>query len=237
LEASPSELKITFAPPDAQVTLTKPGEAPTKVSSGGTLTLPAGSYALTVKTADNFVRSSTVEVAAGQSKSLDLSLAPSGMSKWDDQAGWKQEKGSFVRKGGDFVTYGVSPTPGTFIFSAMLAKGHRLQWVLNLTDTNNYVLFQMDENNFYCTSVRNGVKGDERKISHKGEKKSFRTLQVHVGPNEIVHQIRQGDSWIVLDRWTQPGSNLSLGKFGFYIPGNDQVSLASFGYYVDFSTR
>jgi hypothetical protein len=30
---------------------------------------------------------------------------------------------------------------------------------------------------------------------------------------------------------------LSLGKFGFYIPGNDQVSLASFGYYVDFSTR
>jgi len=237
LEAAPAELKITFTPTDAQVTLAKPGEAPTKVNSGGTLTLPAGSYALTVKTADNFIRSSSVEVVAGQSKSLDLSLAPSGMSKWDDPAGWKEEKGSFARKGGDFVTYGVSPASGTFVFSAMLAKGHRLQWVLNYIDANNYVLFQMDDNNFYCTSIRNGVKGDERKIPHKGEKKSFRTIQVHVGPNEIVHQIRQGDSWVVLDRWTQSGSNLSLGKFGFYIPGNDQVLLSSFSHYVDFSTR
>ncbi|MGD0571070.1 MAG: protein kinase [Candidatus Sulfotelmatobacter sp.] len=237
LEAAPAELKITFTPADAQVTLARTSEAPIKVSSGNTLSLPAGSYALTVKTADNFVRSSTVEVAAGQSKSLDLSLAPSGMSKWDDPAGWKEEKGSFARKGGDFVTYGVSPTSGTFVFSAMLAKGHRLQWVLNYADANNYVLFQMDDNNFYCTSVRNGVKGDERKIPHKGEKKSFRTLQIHVGPNEIVHQIRQGDNWVVLDRWTQTGSNLSLGKFGFYIPGNDQVVLSSFGHYVDFSTR
>jgi hypothetical protein len=236
-EASPSELKITFTPADAQVTINKTGEPPMKVSSGGTLSLPAGSYALTAKTADNFTRSSTVEITAGQSRSLDLSLAPSGMSKWDDTAGWKQEKGPFLRKGGDFVTYGVSPTTGTFVFSAMLTKGHRLQWVLNYTDSNNYVLFQMDDNNFYRTVVKNGEKGDETKIPHKVDKKSFRTLQIRVGPNEIFHQIRQGDSWVVLDRWNQPGSNLSLGKFGFYIPGNDQVALSSFGHYVDLNVR
>ena len=233
LEAAPGELKITFTPADAQVTLNKTGETPVKVSSGGALTLPAGSYTLTAKSADNFVRSSTVEVTAGQSRTLDLSLAPSGMSKWDDVAGWKQDKGSFVRKGGDFVTYGVSPTTGTFVFSAMLAKGHRLQWVLNFTDANNYVLFQMDDNNFYRTVVKNGQKGDETKIANKGGKKSFHTLQVRVTSNEIVHQIKQGDSWVVLDRWAQPGSNVSLGKFGFYIPGNDQVALSSFGHYVD----
>jgi eukaryotic-like serine/threonine-protein kinase len=237
LDAAPGELKITFTPADAQVTLTKAGEPPTKVSSGGTLSLAAGSYGLTVKTADNFTRSSTVEVTAGQSRSLDLSLAPSGMSKWDDPAGWKQEKGSFVHKGGDFVMYTVSPTSGTFVFSAMLTKGHRLQWMLNCTDAINYVLFQMDDNNFYRTVVKNGQKGDETKIPHKGDKKSFRTLQIHVSPNEIVHQIRQGDSWVVVDRWTQPGSNLSLGRFGFYIPGSDQVELASFAHYVEFSPR
>jgi serine/threonine-protein kinase len=237
LEAAPGELKITFTPADAQVTLNKAGEAPTKVSSGGTMSLSAGSYTLTTKTADNFTRSSTVEVAAGQSRSLDLSLSPSGMSKWDDPAGWKQEKGSFVRKGGDFVMYGVSPTTGTFVFSAMLTKGHRLQWMLNCTDANNYVLFQMDDNNFYRTVVKNGQKGDETKIPHKVDKKSFRTLQIRVGPNEIFHQIRQGDSWVVLDRWTQAGSNLSLGRFGFYIPGNDQVALSSFGHYVELNTR
>jgi hypothetical protein len=239
LDAAPGELRITFTPADAQVTLAKTGETPTKVSNGGTLNLSAGSYTLTAKTADNFnfARSSAVEVIAGHSKNLDLSLAPSGMSKWNDPAGWKQEKGSFVHKGGDFVMYGVSPTSGTFVFSAMLAKGHRLQWVLNCIDVNNYVLFQMDDNNFYRTVVRNGQKGDEIKVSHKGDKKSFRTLQIRVGPNEITHQIRQGDSWVVLDRWTQPGSNLSLGKFGFYIPGNDQVALSSFGHYVDLNTR
>ena len=237
LDAAPGELRITFTPADAQVTLAKAGETPTKVSNGDTRSLSAGSYTLTAKTVDNFTRSSTVEVIAGQSRSLDLSLSPSGMSKWDDPAGWKQEKGSFLHKGGDFVMYGVSPTSGTFVFSAMLTKGHRLQWVLNCIDANDYVLFQMDENNFYRTVVRNGQKGGETKVPHKGDKKSFRTLQIRVGPNEITHQIRQGESWVVLDRWTQPGSNLSLGKFGFYIPGNDQVALSSFGHYVDLNTR
>ena len=237
LDAAPGELKITFTPADAQVAVAKAGETPVKVTSGGALSLAAGSYTLTAKTADNFSRSSTVEVAAGQSRSLDLSLAPDGMSKWDDQTGWKQEKGSFVHKGGDFVMYSLTPTTGTFVFSAMLTKGHRMQWMLNCTNANNYVLFQMDDNNFYRTVVRNGQKGDETKIPHKGDKKSFRTIQVRVSPNEIVHMIRQGDNWVALDRWTQQGSNLTLGRFGFYIPGNDQIALSSFGHYVDLNTR
>jgi hypothetical protein len=236
LDAAPGELRVTFTPADAQVTLAKAGETATKVSNGASLILPAGSYTLTAKIAD-FTRSSAVEVTAGQSKSLDLSLGPSGMSKWDDPSAWKQEKGSFVHKGGDFVMYTLSPTSGTFLFSAMLTKGRRLQWVLNCIDANNYVLFQIDENNFYRTVVRNGQKGTETRVPHKGDKKSFQTLQIRVGANEITHQIRQGESWVVLDRWTQPGSNLSLGKFGFYIPGNDQVALANFGHYVDLNTR
>ena len=236
LEPAPAELKITFTPPDAQVTVGKAGETPIKVSSGSTLGLSAGSYTLTAKIAD-FTRSSTVEVSAGQSRNLDLSLGPSGMSRWNDPAGWKPENGSFVHKGGDFVMYNLSPSSGTFVFSAMLSKGRRLQWMLDCVDANNYILFQMDENNFYRTVVRNGVKGDEIKIPHKGDKKSFRTLQIHVGANEITHQIRQGENWVLLDRWTQPGSNLSLGRFGFYIPGNDQVALSSFGHYVDLNTR
>jgi hypothetical protein len=233
LEAAPSELKITFTPADAQVTLTKSGESPIKVSSGSPLTLPTGTYTLSARTADNFVRTSTLEVTPGQSHSFDLALAPSGMSKWEDPAGWKQENGVFVRKGGDYILYGASPTSGTFVFSAMLTKGHRLQWVVNYTDPNNYDLFQMDDNNFYRTDIRNGQKTSDAKIPHKGEKKAFRTLLIHVSPTEIVHQIRQGDAWVVLDRWTQPGTNLSLGRFGFDLPGGDQISLANFNHYLD----
>ena len=233
LEVPPAELKITYSPLDAQVTLTKQGEASIKVSSGGPVDLSAGTYTLAARTSDGLVRTSSLEIAAGQSRTLDLSLAPEGMPKWDDPAGWKQDKGTFTRKGGDYVLYGVTPTTGTFVFSAMLTKGHRLQWVVDYIDANNLELFQIDENNFYRSDIRNGQKVSDIKIPHKGEKKSFRTIQIRVSPTEIVHQIRQGDAWVVIDRCTQPGVNLSLGKFGFYLPGGDQVSLANFGHYLD----
>jgi eukaryotic-like serine/threonine-protein kinase len=233
LEAAPGEFKITFSPADTQVTLTKAGESPVKVSSGTPISLPAGTYTLAARTGENFVRSTTVDLAAGQSRTFNLALAPSGMSSWDDPSAWKQENGAFVRKGGDYILCGVTPTSGTFIFSAMLTRGHRLQWVVNYTDSNNYDLFQIDDNNFYRTDIRNGQKTNEAKFPHKGEKKSFRTLQIHVSPTEIVHQIRQGDAWFVLDRWTLPGTNLSSGRFGFYLPGGDQLSLGSFSHYPD----
>jgi hypothetical protein len=236
LEAAPGVLTITFAPADATVAIVK-GELLKMVSSGVPLNLAAGTYTLTARTAERFTRSSTLEVIAGQSKTLNLSLAPSGMSKWDDPGAWKHERDSFIRKGGDFVLYGVVPAAGTFVFSVMLTKGHLLQWVLNYSDPKNYVLFQMDDDNFYRTVIRNGEKTGEIKVPDRGDKKSFRTLQISVSPTELVHQIKHGDHWTVLDRCTQPGVNLSLGKFGFYIPGNDQVALSSFAHYVDLNMR
>jgi hypothetical protein len=91
----------------------------------------------------------------------------------------------------------------------------------------------MDDNNFYRTDIRNGQKTNDAKIPHKVEKKSLHTLQIHVSPTEIVHQIKQGNGWLVLDRWTMPGINLSSGRFGFYLPGGDQLSLANFSHYPD----
>jgi tetratricopeptide (TPR) repeat protein len=236
LEAASGELKITFAPADANVAIVR-GNLLKMVSSGVPLNLAPGSYTLTARTAERFTRSSTLEVTAGQSKTLDLSLAPSGMSKWDNPGDWKHEGDSFIRKGGDFVLYGVAPASGTFVFSAMAIKGHLLQWALNYRDPKNYVLFQMDETNFYRTVIRNGEKTDQIIVPDKGDKKSFRTLLIRVSPTEIVHQTKHGDSVTILDRWTQPGANLGLGKFGFYIPGNDQVALSSFAHYGELNIR
>jgi tetratricopeptide (TPR) repeat protein len=236
LEAVPSELKITFTPTDASVAIVK-GDFLKLVSSGVPLNVAAGTYTLTARTSDRFTRSSTFEVVAGQSRILDLSLAPNGMSKWEDPSSWKHEGDSFTRKGGDFVLYGVVPASGTFAFSAMLTKGHLLQWVLDYTDPKNYVLFQIDDNNFYRSVIHNGEKTDEIIVPHKGDKKSFRTLQIRVSSTELIHEIKQGDRWTVLDRWTQPGTNLSLGKFGFHIPGNDQITISSFAHYADLNIR
>jgi eukaryotic-like serine/threonine-protein kinase len=237
LQAGTGELRITFSPPEAVVNLAKAGEAPVKVTSGSPLTLAPGTYTLTARIADSVTRSSAVEVVAGQSKGFDLPLAPSGMSKWDDPAGWKSDKNGFVHKGGDFVLYGASPASGTFAFSVMLQKGHRLGWVVNYLDPNNYVLYQIDENNFYRTVMHNGQKSDEFKVPHKSDKKSFRFMQIRVTPNEIVNQAKEGDAWVVLDKFSMPGANLAAGKFGFYIPGNDQVALASLSFYADLNVH
>ncbi len=236
LEAVTGDLKITFSPSDAVVTLARAGETPIKVSSGGVLSLAPGSYTLAARTADNITRSTIVEVVAGQSRSVDLPLAPGGMSQWDDPQGWKPEKTGYVHRGGDFVLYNAS-SAGTFVFSVMLLKGHRLQWVVNYTDPNNYGLFQMDENNFYRSVVRNGVKTDEAKVPLKVEKKTFRTLQVRITPTEVAHLTRSGDAWVALDKWSVSGVNLSQGKFGFYIPGSDQVALSSFSHYADLNLQ
>jgi tetratricopeptide (TPR) repeat protein len=235
LEAAPGELKITFAPADAKVALVK-GENLIVVNSGVPLNLTAGTYTLTARTADRFTRWSTLEVDA-QSRTLDLSLSPNGMSKWNDPGSWKPEKDFYVRKGGDFVLYGVAPTSGTFVFSAMLTKGHLLQWVLNYTDPRNYIIFQIDDNNFYRTVIRNGEKLNEVKVPQKGDKKGFRSFRIRVTSTEIVHQIQRGEDWPVIDRLTDPGANLSLGRFGFYLPGEDQVALAGFAHYADLNTR
>ncbi|MGA9039829.1 MAG: protein kinase [Terriglobales bacterium] len=232
LDATAGELKITFSASDAVVTLARAGEAPIKVSSGSALSLAPGSYTLTARTADGLSRATPVEVIGGQSRTIDLP-APSGMSNWDDPQGWKSDKAGYVHRGGDFVLYNTSPTSGTFVFSAMLLKGHRLQWVVNYTDPNNYGLFQMDENYFYRSVVRNGEKADEAKFPLKTEKKTFRIMQIHVTPTEVVHQVRNGDAWVVVDKWSVSGANLSQGKFGFYIPGSDQVALSSFSHYAD----
>jgi tetratricopeptide (TPR) repeat protein len=236
LEAAAGELKISYSPPDATVALVK-GDLLKIVGNGVPLNLAPGTYTLTARTAERFTRSSTLEVVAGQSRTVDLSLAPNGMSKWDDAGAWKHEGESFIRKGGDFVLYGVVPTSGTFAFSAAPTKGRILQWVLNYSDPKNYIFFQMDDKAFYRTVIHNGEKKDEVIVPNKDDKKSLRTIQVRVGPTEIIHEVKQGNSWTVLDRWVQPGTNLTLGKFGFYIPGSDQVALSSFSHYADLNIR
>ena len=233
LEPMPGELHITFNPPDADVTLTGNGQPPAKIKNGTSISLPPGPYTLTARTSDGLVRSFSAQVASGESRPLDLALAPGGMANWEQPEGWTQEKDYFVHRGGNFVLYKTSPTSGTFSFSTALQKGHRMQWVLHYTDDKNYLLFSMDENIFYRSVVRNGQQAETAQFPHKTDKKQFRTLQIRVSGNEIVHEIREGNSWVTLDTWSEQGTDLSAGKFGFYIPGKDQLALTNFRHYAD----
>ncbi len=237
LDPMPGELRVTFSPPEADVTLNGNGQPITRIKNGSTLNLPSGSYALTARTSEGLVRSLSVQIVSGESRAVNFALAPGGMSDWERPEGWMPEKNYFVHRGGNFVLFSTSPTSGTFSFSALLQKGHRLQWVLNYIDGKNYLSFSMDENFFYRSLVRDGHQLETAQFPHKIDKKQFHSLQIRVSGDEIVHQIREGNQWVTLDTWTQPGTELSAGKFGFFIPGKDQVALSNFKHYAELNTR
>jgi serine/threonine protein kinase len=233
MDTATGQLKVTFSPADAVVTLVKDGEPPTNIVSGTPVVVAPGTYQLTARVG-NFPRSVPLEVVAGEVRTIGpLSLAASGMQDFHDTAGWKANQGWFVHRGGGFVLYDAPSTVGTFVFSAMLDKGHRLQWVFNYIDDRNYELFQMDENNFYRSEMRDGKKTEEAKFAFKTDKKNSRTFQIVITPNRIVHHIQQGSSWVPLDSWNPTGGNLSSGKFGFYLPGSDEVKVSNFSHYSE----
>jgi hypothetical protein len=199
--------------------------------AGNTLSLPPGTYVLVGKSAE-YSETRSVQIVAGQSKTLALQMVPGGMGDWEMPAGWRGDGGVFTRKGGGLVLYKTSPTTGMFVFSAMLRKGHRLGWVLNTHDDKNYLLFQMDDDFFYRGQVKDGQSMEAAKIPYHSDKKKFRTFQVRVSSGEVVTQILEGRDWKLLDHLVMPGIDLSAGKFGFLISGNDEVSLSNFRHYV-----
>ena len=92
----------------------------------------------------------------------------------------------------------------------MPAKGHLLQWVLNYSDPKNYVLFQLDDTDFYRAVIRNGAKTNEMKVPAKGDKKSFRTLQSGLAPRKSCtrsSRVTVGPYLIVvaIERQSEPG--------------------------------
>jgi eukaryotic-like serine/threonine-protein kinase len=237
LQPSTGTLQISFSPADAQLILIRGGEMPIKVSNGAVLNLNPGTYTLTARNSGDVIRTKSLDVAAGQSRKIDLSLDPAGMDKWDDPSGWKQENGTYIRKGGGFVLFGAKPSSGIFSFAVSLEKGKRLQWVLNFLDEANYVRCEIDDKYFYRSVVRNGQATDEVKTPHKFQKKNLEAIQIRVASGEIVHLIKDGENWSVLDKWTAPGSNVASGKFGFYLPGKDQIAIANFAYFPDLNLR
>jgi hypothetical protein len=48
--------------------------------------------------------------------------------------------------------------------------------------------------------------------------------------NTLTHKIYKDGGWSVMDTWTVNDADFTAGKFGFYIPGNDQVGLSHFSF-------
>ena len=235
LERLPGTLRLRVTPPDAKVMVSRQGEA-ARLAPDSTLSLPEGAYTVHAQAPNYAERSVTVALAAGETKTIDLSLskvAPpktDAMAEWEDPAGWVQESGWNVRKGGNFVAFRPTQTAGSFTFTADLRKGKRTQWVVARTDAKNYVLFQLDKKSFYRVVVVNGKEKELNKVSYSAPKSNALTIQMDVAADNVVNRYHDGTKWIVIDAWTDPSRRFSTGQFGFLIPGGDVLAISNFSF-------
>ena len=195
------------------------------------LELLEGPYVLTV-TAPGYAKATVpANIEAGKTREIALELQPVKASPadwkavWERPDGWNIEGDWLVRRGGNFVLSNFPAKAGSYAFT-LWRKGKSAQWVVNYLDEKNYCLFEIDSKSLSRTVVRNGKKGLTIKVPHSYEKQTLYTLQVSVAGNTITHKIFDGKSWVMLDELKFPGTDSSVGKFGMYVPGKDQVGLS-----------
>jgi hypothetical protein len=236
-------VRITRSPGGAVITYRRDNEAQSHQLSGAQVELPPGGYIFTSKAPGFTDRTEQVQVAGGAQVALDLTLAAAkapvvatrggGMADWEDPAGWTRDGEAWVRKGGNFVPYKL-PAKGTYTFTVQLIKGGgvfrggHIRWYVDYVDAKNYGLFEIDKKTFWAKEVTNGKSKDREKTQHGLENQKTFTIQVDVTPDHVVHRLKNGDTWLTLDSWTEQGRIFSDGKFGFYIPGSDEIGITDF---------
>jgi hypothetical protein len=241
--ATTGTVHITRSPGSATITYKRDNEAQPHQLTANQVDLPAGNYTFTSKAPGFTDRTQPVQVAAGGQVTVDLTLASTragapapkvgGMADFEDPSGWTRDGEAWVRKGGNFVPYKL-PSKGTYTFTVQLIKGGgifrggHIRWYVDYVDPKNYGLFEIDKKTFWAKEVTNGKSKDREKTQHGVDNEKQFTIQVDVSPDHVVHRIKNGDSWLTLDSWTEQGRIFSDGKFGFYIPGNDELGISDF---------
>jgi hypothetical protein len=242
MEVLPGTLRLNVTPAGARVMIKRSDEAQPRQVTDTTLRLPEGTYTIAASAPNHQDNVVTVQLLAGETKTIPLALTPvksaaapakpvavgMGMADWDEPKAWAQDGPWQVHKGGNFVTFKIQPVQGLFEFKVARLKGSRLRWFVNFRDQRNYSFFEMDRRRYYRRDVVNGKTIDLARVDHRVESENEYTMQIEVTPTAIVHRLQHGDTWAVLDAWTEAGRNFTAGKFGFRIDGSDQVGLANF---------
>jgi hypothetical protein len=112
-------------------------------------------------------------------------------------------------------------------FSLLSLKGKRLEWVVGYRDPKNYYLFQIDDKNFIRSEVVNGKRTELAKVPHASDRKKYIGISITISPKAITHSIARDQQWQVIDDWESTEA-LAHGKFGFNVPGKDEIALGDF---------
>lgn len=95
------------------------------------------------------------------------------------------------------------------------------------------MLFRLDKTSFSRVLVAGGKSTDQARIEHHLQDTGTYEVRITVDSDRIVHELRNGDRWVVVDSYSEKGVDLAAGKFGFYvpeslIPGHDEYGVKKF---------
>ncbi len=129
-------------------------------------------------------------------------------------------------KGGDWVMAPPDITQATIRFTVVSIKGRHVEWSVAARDEKNFIHYELDDKNLSRYEVRNGNKLTQVKVAHGLDKKKPMGISLAVTPQYIVVSVQRG-GWVELDKWDS-GVTTVHGRFGFRIPGSDEIGLQDF---------
>lgn len=225
----------------AKLRVRREGESQDREVTGTSLNLPEGSYTITGSAPRYQDATASVHVTARKTVAASLTFKPIegqggaaasqggtfSLTDWQKTPGWTLEGGVLVHRGGDFVLSPMDITQGRMQFSLLSLKGKRLEWVVGYRDPKNYYLFQVDDKNFIRSEVVNGKRTELAKVPHASDRKKYIGISILISPKGITHSIAHDQQWQVIDNW-ETTETLAHGKFGFNVPGKDEIALGDF---------
>jgi len=244
VQSAKAAVKLTISPANAAVAY-KNGDGKLHEVHGTSIELDEGQYVFTATAPGHTDANQSVTVAAGKpnnvvlhltAKSAGVPAGPIKMEQWAAQSGWKLEDSWYVHRGGGLVLYPAVPSAGTYVFSAhrqagVFGKG-RIQWVVGcVEDKSTYILFGIDKKSIHHAAVAGGKKQKEESGVVQTQAKDLQySLRIDISSDGVVTYIEQGKGWEKIDTWTASGLNPTEGKFGFYLPGNDELYISNFSF-------
>ena len=232
--------------PGTIVTIRQAGRTVQQFTNSKTVQIPEGQYELVSKGPANQEMTDPLTVTSGETRTVTVRVV-GGMERFD---GWSSVAGWYYRKAAadGLVLYG-GPSEGRFTFAIrrlerrnnQFSVGERLRVAVAYVDGQNYILCELDRENFYRSERRNGqvVKTSERRVPHgmaPGATPVSFTVQAQAG--QLVFSVLENNVWRKLDEWNLTTADtkhllpaLTKGRFGFLLKANEEVWLQNFYHY------
>jgi hypothetical protein len=239
LDLAKGQLRINVTPNNARLQIRRDSEKNSIPVTSNPLNLNEGNYIVTASAPEAIERTFNVNIEAGQTKTLDIKLAVFDRPKEAPKTmsgGMEGFEGSFVRdgewfvkKGGGRVMYRAGGA-GSYSFSIFTKKAtgifrsSKVQFYVDYSDEKNYVLYQLEDKKINRITVQNGKKKSIT-LANKMENMEFYGLTVDVKGDAVS---LRGKGVGTIDSFSLPGSDVTDGKFGILIQGNDEVAVGDF---------